>query len=218
MPSSQPSPLFPHKQQGSTTFGFIIGLFSGLILAVVVAFFASDVRFSASDKLNPAPGANSLGSASPDTASNPNVTLVPQKDAAVESDFSTVREHVADEMGFVITDEMVRAPNLAQPEAKTPPVQVAPSAQTAQEKPDLQAAVAVPGYYVQAGAFRSQTDAQTQRAKLAFLGKKGFISQYNNGAEVIYRVRLGPYPTRTLADASRNNLQKAGLDAATIKQ
>lgn len=223
MPSSKTSSSLPHTQQGSTIFGFIVGLFVGLILAVVVAFFAADIRFSGSDKLNPAPSEESVASVPPSTAPNPNATLLPQKEEeATEGGFSVVKEHVPNGTGLVITDELqVRAPGVTQSTTETLPAQTAPTTtQTTTQKPAAPtvtpSAPAASGYYVQVGAFRTQADAQTQRAKLAFLGENGVISRYNNGAEDIYRVRLGPYPTRALAEKSHNNLQKAGLESVVV--
>lgn len=63
-------------------------------------------------------------------------------------------------------------------------------------------------YYVQAGAFKSETNGDLLQKKIQALQlaeNVGIANVYNNG---LYRVRLGPYASKKEADASATNIRK----------
>jgi rare lipoprotein A len=63
-------------------------------------------------------------------------------------------------------------------------------------------------YYVQAGAFRSETNGNLLQKKIQSLElaeNVGLANVYNNG---LYRVRLGPYASKAEADTSAVNIRK----------
>jgi cell division protein FtsN len=71
---------------------------------------------------------------------------------------------------------------------------------------------------LQAGAFKSEEDADSMRARLALLGLDARVSQVTqpDGATVLYRVRIGPY--RELDDLSgiRRTLSENGIEAQVV--
>ena len=71
---------------------------------------------------------------------------------------------------------------------------------------------------LQAGAFKSEQDADSMRARLALLGLDARVSQVTqpDGATVLYRVRIGPY--RELDDLSgiRRTLSENGIEAQVV--
>lgn len=63
-------------------------------------------------------------------------------------------------------------------------------------------------YYVQVGAFKNETNGDLLQKKVISLdlaGNAAVTKVYNNG---VYRVKLGPFPTRKEADISANKVRK----------
>lgn len=85
-----------------------------------------------------------------------------------------------------------------------PPLNITPTLETQQ-------------YYVQAGAFRSETNGNLLQKKIQSLElaeNVGLANVYNNG---LYRVRLGPYTSKAEANASAANIRKR-LNTSAIVQ
>ena len=72
-------------------------------------------------------------------------------------------------------------------------------------------------YFVQAGAYTRSEDAEQQRAKLALLGQTAKISEREQAGRVVYRVRVGPFPSRDEADALKSRLQEASLETQIVR-
>ena len=72
-------------------------------------------------------------------------------------------------------------------------------------------------YFVQAGAFARSEDAEQQRARLAMIGQGAKVTEREQAGRTIYRVRMGPYPTRTEADALQMKLQEQGVEAQIVR-
>jgi rare lipoprotein A len=71
------------------------------------------------------------------------------------------------------------------------------------------------GYFIQAGAFKNEANANTLLAKIQGLDisqNAGINSVYNNG---LYRIKLGPYATKSEADQVAANIRKQ-LNTSTI--
>ena len=72
-------------------------------------------------------------------------------------------------------------------------------------------------YFVQAGAFRSQTDGDAQRAKLAMMGWEARVTEREVNGRTVYRVRVGPFNKRDDADGLKGRLDGAGVDAQIVR-
>ena len=72
-------------------------------------------------------------------------------------------------------------------------------------------------YFVQAGAFRSPEDAESQRAKLAMLGIDAQITEREQSGGTVFRVRVGPFNQKSLADVTREQLEVNGVEAAVVR-
>ena len=72
-------------------------------------------------------------------------------------------------------------------------------------------------YFVQAGAFRSQVDADAQRAKLAMLGWEARVNEREQSGRTVYRVRIGPFVKRVDADQLKEKLDGAGVETALVR-
>ena len=71
-------------------------------------------------------------------------------------------------------------------------------------------------YFVQAGAYRSNDEAQAQRAKTSLLGLDAKISERDQGGRTVYRVRVGPID-KAEAERVRAKLEAAHIDSAMVR-
>mgnify|MGYP006195120401 FL=1 len=70
---------------------------------------------------------------------------------------------------------------------------------------------------MQAGAFRTTDDAEAQRARLAMLGIAAEVSEREQNGRTVYRVRVGPFAQKALADLTLEQLQVSGVEAALVR-
>ena len=74
-----------------------------------------------------------------------------------------------------------------------------------------------PRYLIQAGAFRSNTDAEALKARIAMTGEIARVEPAQVNGETVYRVRLGPYPDASSLAAAKAALGNHGIEAAAIR-
>ena len=99
---------------------------------------------------------------------------------------------------------------LADKTAKAPEKVAAAEPTTAAKLPER--------FWLQAGSFATETDAENLKARLAFAGWQASIQQGavpEKGTR--YRVRLGPYDNTDELNRIRSDLAKNGFDVAVIK-
>ena len=72
-------------------------------------------------------------------------------------------------------------------------------------------------YFVQAGAFRGQNEAEAQRAKLGMLGWEARLSEREQNGITIFRVRVGPFTKRDDAEQLKQKLDGAGVDSTLVR-
>jgi cell division protein FtsN len=72
-------------------------------------------------------------------------------------------------------------------------------------------------YFVQAGAFGQSEDAEQQRAKLAVLGFEARLSERDQSGRTMFRVRIGPYEKKDEAEAAKERLSGAGVEASLVR-
>jgi cell division protein FtsN len=70
-------------------------------------------------------------------------------------------------------------------------------------------------YFVQAGAFRRQDEAEHQRARLNMLDLEARVTTVDQSGQAIYRVRIGPMD-KNAAETTRTQLELEGIDASLI--
>ena len=87
-----------------------------------------------------------------------------------------------------------------------------------QPKPVAKAASAVvAAFFVQAGAYTRQEDAEAQRARLALMDMNARITEREQAGRTVYRVRLGPFDGRSDAEDAQGRLSGAGIDANLVR-
>lgn len=98
----------------------------------------------------------------------------------------------------------------AKPPAATPSTPASPAAANAAN--DLNT-----GYFLQVGAYKTEADAEQQRARLAFQGFESKVSQRDAGGVTYFRVRIGPFSKFDDMNSARQRLSDAGVDTAVIR-
>jgi len=102
------------------------------------------------------------------------------------------------------TMEVEQAPEPVEPAAEMPKP---PAASTAPQP-----------YFLQAGSFRQQDDAERQRARLALLGLEPKIEQANGASGRWFRVSLGPFNSQDAVTRVRGLLANENIDAVLVKR
>lgn len=200
-------------QRGGTLVGFVVGLLIGLGLALSVAVYVTRVPVPFVDRGVTRKPADDAAEAERNKGWNPNAGLVN------------------------------KPPPLPAPVETTPPVagdaapKEAPAADAAATKPDadplgdlMRAKAGSPAaepaaaqgadpftYFVQAGAFRSPEEAQAQKARLAMLGMDATITEREQAGRTVFRVRMGPFGQKAMAEATREQLEVNGVEAALVR-
>lgn len=72
-------------------------------------------------------------------------------------------------------------------------------------------------YFVQAGAFRSNQDAEAQRARLSLMGVEARVTEREQAGRTVYRVRVGPFDRKDEADRVKDRLDGGGFDSALVR-
>lgn len=73
-------------------------------------------------------------------------------------------------------------------------------------------------FYVQAGAYQTEADADNQKATIALLGFEARVKPATLPDKgTVYRVRLGPFRSQDEATEAKTTLQDNGINASLIK-
>jgi cell division protein FtsN len=192
--------------RGGTLLGVFIGLVLGLGLAAGVAYYVAKAN-------------------SPYTAQPAKDLREPPRDAAktAKADAPTADKPRFDFYKILPGDEEPKV----QADKKLPPdravVDQAKDADRAQAKvatADPSAKTAKPGerYWLQAGSFAGESEAENLKAQLALSGWEAGVQQGTMPDKAVrYRVRLGPYDNTDELNRIKNDLAKKGFDVAVIK-
>ena len=187
------------RQRGNTVLGFILGLVVGLTVALVVAIYVTKVPIPFLNKGLSRNAEQDAAEQKKNKDWDPNAPLYgkPPATNAPASD---------------------KAP--LSPAAPPTPPQPAESS-SADPLGDLALSKTQGGdafyYFVQVGAFNGSEDAQTQRAKLALGGFDPKISEREQNGKIVYRVRLGPFETKTEAEDAQAKLKATKFESALMR-
>ncbi|MDR5819003.1 SPOR domain-containing protein [Caballeronia sp. LZ043] len=235
------------KQTGGTFIGIVLGLIVGLAIAVIVALyitraptpFVAKVAPPASDA-NSAPAAaqpydpnRPLQGKTPGQPVPQAAQPTPPNTAPGQTNNQTQSSGMLDEPQIVevppsgTTDSNPKAassaaakkpenaPNATSNAAATPPKGGSAPA-TAKTTPPAPGDVNT-GYFLQVGAYKTQADAEQQRARLGFQGFESRVTQRDAGGVTYYRVRIGPFAKFEDMNTARQRLSDAGVDTAVIR-
>ena len=221
-----------YRQQGGTILGIIIGLIIGLGIALGVAITINKTPMPFTDKS----GRVKASAPTPGQSADPNLPLYgnraaskdvardfakdpapPENTAAPQPDTKPAVVKV-DPKTETKAEAKAEAPAAAKQDGKAPVVEQS----TVAKKPEAAEAKAESAddkwsYYLQAGAFREQSDAEGMRAKLALMGVEAKVSEREAETGVLYRVRVGPFNQLEAMNKVRRKLSDNGVDAAVVR-
>ena len=214
------------RQRGGTIVGFIFGLIVGLgvALAVVVYVMKVPVPFitkgglrgpeqdaaEAEKNRNWNPNHMLAGKPAPARPAEP---AAPAASVAVAPTPSKVAEPKPDAKDAA---KDAVAKNAKDKDANKPAASADPLGDFAKAKAST--ATAEPfEYFVQAGAFNTQPDADAQRAKLAMLGWEARVSEREQNGRAYFRVRVGPFAKRDDAEQLKDKLKGAGVESTLVR-
>lgn len=211
-----------HPQRGGTLLGLVIGLLLGLGAALAVAIYVTKVPVPFVDRNVSRNPAQDAAEAERNKGWDPNATLngrspTAAPPAAPASADGAIVVPPADgqplpKPGATRATEAPGADPLGDlAKAKTRESAAAPA--TPAPGPGADPFI----YFVQAGAFRSAEDAEAQRAKLAMLGIEALVSEREQAGRTVFRVRVGPFNQKALADLTREQLEVNGTEAALVR-
>ena len=215
-----------NKQTGGTAIGFIVGVIVGLGAALAVAVYVTKVpvpflnkgglrgvdQDAAEAQKNKNWDPNSpLYGKNPARPPAPAAAAAPDANGAAPAAEVTAARTPASKPATADSKPATKA----DAKADTKP---APSADPLGDLAKARSAAVDPfDYFVQAGAFPSQSGADAQRAKLAMLGWEARVSEREQNGRTVYRVRVGPFSKRDDAEQLKEKLESAGVESAMVR-
>lgn len=213
------------QQTGGTIIGFIVGVIVGLGAALAVAVYVTKVPVPFLNKGN-GRGADMDAAEtqknknwdpnSPLYGKNPARPTTPAVAAAASAPASDAAPAAAPEVRAAASAPKAGAskPEAAKAESKPG---ADPLGDLAVAKAAAKGNVDPFDYFVQAGAFRTQADADAQRAKLAMMGWESRVSEREQNGRPVFRVRVGPFTKRDDAEQLKEKFDGAGLESALVR-
>jgi cell division protein FtsN len=224
-------------QRGSTTLGIIVGVVLGLAVALGVSLYLANATGPVQTKAG-----NTAARIDPpkdiNKAPDPNESLYTKVPKAEEPE--PAKAAAAATSGAVTAPVATANPTPAAPTAKpeqdgigkiaaivTPAPSAAPAATPVAVLPSkpvdpvvmpkaAPAAVGTERYFVQAGAYTSEADAQAIKAKLALQGVTMGLSPRERDGQTLHRVRTAPL-SAVDAERLRNTLKANGIETSLVK-
>lgn len=207
------------KQRGGFVIGFVVGLLVGLALALGVALYVTKVPAPFINKVPAHSAQEEAEQAEKNKNWDPNRSLygknpaVPHAVPASEAASESVGQAEAASASAAASAPDSAKMSKGEREARA----------LLGDKGDGEGAASAPTqadgmtYYVQAGAFSTNDEAQSQRARLAIMGLEARVSQREQNGKTMYRVRIGPFDNRPAAEDVKARLATEGMDAAIAR-
>lgn len=226
-------------ESGSTLYGALAGLLLGLIVAAVVAFYVTKAPVPFVDRATRQGDAGKLPD--PRQAPDPNAGLYGRDGAAgspptgptatapapLPGAGGTAPAGKSDDLGALIAtlptsnNTPAAAPAPAASAPPTPIAKVAPTPAPAAKAPVASAAPTAStngSYYLQAGAFRGQDDAESLKARIILLGLPVAVQKAEVNGKPINRVRVGPFARLDDMNRARGRLGENKIETAVVRQ
>jgi cell division protein FtsN len=209
-----------HKQRGNIVVGIIIGIVLGLAAALAVAVYVTKVPVPFLQK-GPSRSAEQDAAESRKNQNwDPNAPLYGKNPAKPLPPAPGMPAGTSAAPAGKASDAQVATRDSKDKQPEAPAVTGRPA--PADPLGDLAASRAGSGndpffYFVQAGAFRTQEDAEAQRAKLSLMGIEAKVTEREQSGRQVYRVRVGPFSNRDEADRQKEKLDSGGFDTALVR-
>ena len=214
-----------NHQRGSVIVGVIIGVVLGLAAALAVAVYVTKVPVPFLNKGQGRTPEQDAAESRKNKDWDPNAPLYGKNPAKPLPPAPGIiaPPPLAAAPGPLVAPAVVGA-GPARPAAAASAVATKPAARpSADPLGDLAAArSANPGadpflYFVQAGAFRTPEDAESQRAKLSLMGIEAKVTEREQSGRQVFRVRVGPFEKKDDADRNKEKLEAGGVETALVR-
>jgi cell division protein FtsN len=226
-----PAPRAESRLNHPLLLGMIIGLLLGIVISLAVALWLNRLSNPFVEKGKPVEPISKIAppqSQPPAEAAKAaeqaarGKAPTPEKPAAKTADKPAAKgsERPRFEFYQILPGEKEAADKDAKPAPKTPPPQ-APSPSVAAKPgstPNAPKAFSGEQYWLQAGAFSEEREADNLKAKIALSGLEATVRPVNTADKgTLYRVRLGPYQSLDAANRIKSSLSQNGVGAAIIR-
>lgn len=234
-------------ESGSTLYGALAGLLIGLIVAAVVAFYVTKAPVPFVDRASrqgdtgklpdprqaPDPNAGLYGrdGAAGAPPTGPTATApAPLPGAGTGTGGTSKPDETPsklDDLGALIAT----LPSTAKPQASSSapervavaptqaPTPISKTAPAPSPKAATATASAATGtYYLQAGAFRGENDAESLKARIILLGLPVAVQKAEVNGKAINRVRVGPFARLDDMNRARGRLGENKIETAVVRQ
>jgi len=209
------------QQRGGTILGFILGVVVGLAGALAVAVYVTKVPVPFMNKGQTRSADQDAEEAKKNKDWDPNAPLYGKNPAAKPVQPAASAPTTAGAPTAPAPAASVPSKAEAKPaDAKKTEAKAAASADPIGElaKAKAGAADAEPFvYWVQVGAYRTQEDAESQRAKLSLSGIETKVSEREQSGKTVFRVRMGPFDKKEDGEKAKEKLDKSGLETALVR-
>jgi cell division protein FtsN len=203
------------KQRGGFAVGLVIGLLLGLVLALGVALYVTKVPVPFVNKVPQRTAEQDAAEVEKNKNWDPNAPLygknpakaasAPAAAAAVVSAASAAASSSARNPAAILAGQPVVANKASAPAAG--------ASQAGSTKPGADPF----SYFVQAGAYSQQEEAEQQRARLAIIGFEAKLTEREQSGRTVYRVRVGPFDKKDDADTAKAKLTDSGVESALVR-
>lgn len=192
----------PHRQQGGTLAGLLVGVVLGMAVAAGTAYvvYQQELPF-----ISARPTGKPVGSELPMVPETPAPAVPVQGNALPDPNKGGTRQQVLPQLD--------RQGGLPSNPVST--VDVTPEEAAAQAT--APAAAGSSGYQLQAGSFRRANEAEALKLRLALQGLEARVESARVNGQVVFRVRVGPYASLDEANQVRRALSQEQIDAALIR-
>lgn len=206
------------KQRGGFAMGLVAGLLIGLALALGVALYITKAPVPFINKVPQRTAEQDNAEAERNKTWDPNAALGGK--AAARAASAAAASAAGSAPALAVPPVAVVPPPTAAPARPAPAGRDPGAILSGGPVPDGRSTVQAPEpfvYFVQAGAYTRNEDAEQQRARLALSGLQAKITEREQAGRTMYRVRLGPYPVRSAADDLQQRLQGEGIEAQIVR-
>ena len=219
-------------QRGGFAVGLVVGLLIGLGLALGVALYVTKVPIPFLNKVPQRTAVHDAAEAEKNRNWDPNSPLYgknPARPSVAASDVlvappgalppssrPALQPPVAITAPPAVTAPVARA---SAPASSRDPAAILADRATTRPPPAGGAGTDADPfrYFVQAGAYSRTEDADQQKANLAMLGLEGKITEREQSGRTVYRVRVGPFENKADADAAKEKVGAAGVEAQLVR-
>ncbi len=214
-----PSPRSEGRLNHPMLLGMIIGLLLGIVISLAVALWLNRLSNPFVEKSRPADPVAKLAPAQPSTPADPGKAAKgrePEKTKGPDRPRFEFYQILPGDKE--VTEKEVAA---ARPPPAAAPA-TAPATAPAAAKPGSSPATPKPHsgevYWLQAGAFSEEREADNLKARIALTGLEANVRAVSIPDKgTLYRVRLGPYQSLDDANRIKTTLSQNGVGAAIIR-